>query len=51
MSDKTKDITKTEQLSIVNRYYFQDEIKERFLGFTPLKSLDAHSLFLHTKNL
>ncbi|XP_008178672.1 zinc finger MYM-type protein 1-like [Acyrthosiphon pisum] len=51
MADETKDITNTEQLSIVIRYYYQDEIKERFLGFTPLKKLDANSLFLHIKNL
>lgn len=51
MADETKDITKTEQLSIVIRYYYQDEIKERFLGFTPLKKLDANSLFVHIKNL
>jgi len=28
MADETKDITKTEQLSTVIRYYYQDEIKE-----------------------
>lgn len=50
MADETKDITKTEQLSIVIRYYYQDEIKERFLGFTPLKKLDANSLFVLIKN-
>lgn len=51
MADETKDITKTEQLSIVVRYYYQDEIKERFLGFTPLKDLVAKSLLLHMKNM
>jgi len=51
MADDTKDITKTEQLSIVIRYYYQNEIKERFLGFTSLKKLDANSLFVHIKNL
>lgn len=51
MVNETKDVTKTEQLSIVIRYYYQGEIKERFLGFTPLKTLDANSLFLHIKNL
>jgi len=37
--------------SIVIMYYYQDEIKERFLGFTPLKKLDANSLFVHIKHL
>ncbi|XP_060867451.1 uncharacterized protein LOC132942815 [Metopolophium dirhodum] len=47
MIDETKDITKTEQLSVVVRYYYNNEIKERFLGFTPLKNLDANTLFNH----
>ncbi|KAL4098266.1 hypothetical protein QTP88_022905 [Uroleucon formosanum] len=47
MVDETKDITKTEQLSVVVRYYYNNEIKERFLGFTPLKNLDANALFNH----
>ncbi|KAL4127358.1 hypothetical protein QTP88_011532 [Uroleucon formosanum] len=47
MIDETKDITKTEQLSVVVRYYYNNEIKERFLGFTPLKNLDANALFNH----
>lgn len=51
MADETKDVSKTEQLSIVVRYYFQGEIKERFLGFTPLTNLDANSLFLHIKQV
>jgi len=45
--DETKDITKTEQLSVVVRYYYNNEIKERFLGFTPLKNLDANTSFNH----
>lgn len=51
MADETKDVSKTEQLSIVVRYFFQGEIKERFLGFTPLKHLNANSLFLHIKEV
>jgi len=47
MIEETKDITKTEQLSVVVRYYYNNEIKERFLGFTPLKNLDANALFNH----
>lgn len=49
--DETKDITKTEQLSVVLRYFFEGEIKERFLGFTPLIGLDANSLFLKIKEM
>lgn len=37
MADETKDISKTEQLSIVLRYFYQNEIKERFLGLHLLK--------------
>jgi hypothetical protein len=47
MIDETKDITKSEQLSVVVKYYYNNEIKERFLGFTPLKNLDANTLFNH----
>lgn len=49
MIDETKDIRKTEQLSIVVRYYYKSEIKERFLGVTPLKDLNAIALFSHIK--
>lgn len=51
MADETKDISKTEQFSVVVRYYFQGELKERFLGFTPLTDLDSTSLFLHIKSI
>lgn len=51
LADETKDISKTEQLSIVLRYFFDGEIKERFLGFTPLNGLDANSLFLKIKEM
>lgn len=40
-----------QQFSIVVRYFFQGEIKERFLGFIPLKHLNANSLFLHIKQV
>ncbi|KAF0689028.1 zinc finger MYM-type protein 1-like [Aphis craccivora] len=46
MADETKDISKTEQFSVVVRNYFQGELKEHFLGFTPLTDLDSTSLFL-----
>jgi hypothetical protein len=47
MIDETKDTTKSEQLSVVVRYYYNKEIKKRFLGFTPLKNLDINTLFNH----
>lgn len=49
MVDETKDIRKTEQLSIVVRYYYKEESKERFLDFTPLKDLNVNALFNHIK--
>lgn len=51
MADETKDISKTEQFSVVVRYYFQGELKERFLGFTPLTYIDGKSLFSHIKSI
>lgn len=51
MADETKDISKVEQLSIVVRYYYHGELKEKFLGFTPLTELDASSLFLKIKEM
>lgn len=53
MANETKDISKTivKYKSIVGRYFFKGEIKERFLGFTPLKHLNALTLFLHIKQV
>lgn len=45
IADESKDISKTEQISIVIRYYLNGTIYERFLGFRPVKELDARSLF------
>ena len=47
--DETKDVSKTEQLSIVVRYLHNDDIYESFLGFTPADGLDANSLFIKIK--
>jgi hypothetical protein len=48
MADETRDVSKTEQLSIVLRYVFQGHVYERFLGFVPLDDLSsagiAHSI-------
>lgn len=45
MADETKDLSKTEQLSIVVRYYLNGMLYERFLGFEAADKLDASSLF------
>lgn len=47
--DETKDISKTEQLSIVLRYCYDGVIYERFIGFRAAENLDAQSLFLYIK--
>ena len=47
--DETKDVSKTEQLSIVVRYLHNDDIYESFHGFTPADGLDANSLFIKIK--
>ncbi|XP_028145905.2 52 kDa repressor of the inhibitor of the protein kinase-like [Diabrotica virgifera virgifera] len=46
LADETMDITGTEQLSLGVRYFDKSEncIREDFLGFTPLKSLDAEHI-------
>lgn len=43
--DESRDVSKTEQLSIVIRYYLEGTIYERSLGFELAKALDAKSLF------
>lgn len=42
--DESKDISKTEQLSFVLRYVFENVIHEEFLGFCAASKLDAESL-------
>ncbi|CAL1671979.1 unnamed protein product [Lasius platythorax] len=49
IADESKDISKTEQLSVVVRYYLNGTIYERFLGFHPAEKLDATSLLLYIK--
>lgn len=51
MCDETKDIRKTEQLSVVLRYYMNGVIYERFLGFQAATELDAASLFNYIKDI
>lgn len=45
MVDESKDLSKTEQVSVVVRYVKNDEVVEEFLHFTPADGLDAESLF------
>lgn len=47
--DESKDISKTEQLSVVVRYYLDGRIYERFLGYHPAKKLNAASLLEYIK--
>lgn len=47
--DETKDVSKTEQISIVARYLHNDDICESFLGFTSADGLDAQSLLKKIK--
>lgn len=51
MCDETKDVSKTEQISVVLRYYLNGAVHERFLGYRAAKSLNASSLFNHMKEL
>lgn len=49
--DKTEDISKTKQLSVVLCYYIQSSIHERFVGFKLAKQLNASSLLNYTKEI
>ena len=49
--DETKDISKTEQVSVVLRYYLDGTVYERFIGFHAAQDLNANSLFSYIKNL
>lgn len=49
LADETKDVSKTEQVSIMVRYFHKNIINERFLGFVPCFSLNAQSLFNYIK--
>ena len=41
MVDESKDLSKTEQVSVVLRYVKNDKAVEEFLHFTPADGLDA----------
>ncbi|KAL3201357.1 hypothetical protein MRX96_042957 [Rhipicephalus microplus] len=47
--NETKDLSKTEQLSVVVRYYLNGAVFERFLGFRNAEQLDAKSLLSYVK--
>lgn len=49
MVDKTKDVSKKEQISVVLRYLHSDDIHEEFLDFVPADGLDAQSLLMTVK--
>jgi len=49
LADETNDVTKTEQLSIMVRYFYNNTINEGFLGFGPCSLLNAQALFNYIK--
>ena len=51
LADETRDAGKKEQLSVVVRYFHNDMIKERFLGFQSCASLNSESLLQYVKKL
>lgn len=44
IGDETKDLSKTEQMSVVVRYLYNKVIHEEFIGYTPAEALDADGL-------
>ncbi|XP_050528113.1 zinc finger MYM-type protein 1-like [Daktulosphaira vitifoliae] len=45
LADETKDLSKTEQLSVMIRYFYNNTVNERFLGYVPCSELHAKALF------
>lgn len=45
LADETKDISKTEQLSVMVRYYYNNTVNERFLGYASCSELNSKALF------
>ena len=45
MADELKDVSKTEQLSVVLQHILSGNVYECFLGFIAAEGLDAASLF------
>jgi len=44
LSDESKDCRKTEQLSVVLRYFFRGTVYESFVGFVPMSDLTAQGV-------
>ena len=44
LSNESKDCRKTEQLSVVLRYFFHETVYESFVGFVPISDLTAQRL-------
>ncbi|XP_069486309.1 zinc finger MYM-type protein 1-like [Ambystoma mexicanum] len=51
LADETKDLSKTEQLSVVVKYFHNNSVHERFLKFYKADSLDAESLTCYIFNV
>lgn len=49
MADETRDLSKTEQIFIIVRYFLNGVIHERFLGFEAASKLNANALFKYIK--
>ena len=45
IADETKDISKSEQLSLVLRYVFNGNTYERFISYTKCNELNAEAIF------
>ena len=45
MADETKDVSKSEQLSMVLRYLYNGSTYERFISFTKFDELNSESIF------
>ena len=44
IGDETKDLSKTEQISVVVRYLYNKVIHEEFISYTPAETLNADGL-------
>ena len=47
IADETKDISKSEQLSLVLRYVFNGNTHERFISYTNCAELNAEAMFTY----
>jgi len=45
LADETKDISKTEQLSVMIRYFYNNTVNEWFLGYVSCSELNVKALF------